>query len=169
MQFKEDFLHFIWKFRLYNNQTLLCHPDGKLQVVNPGMLNKNAGPDFTEAKLKIDETLWVGHVEIHLKSSDWLLHHHQHDPAYDNVILHVVYENDQPIFRKNGCEIPVFVLKGMFDEALWHNYHALITNANHFPCEKQLSGVDSMITNGFLHRQLVERLELEDNGHPSAA
>jgi hypothetical protein len=159
MQFKEDFLHFIWKFRLYNSQALVVHPQAKLQVINPGLLNKNAGPDFMEAKLRIDETLWVGHVEIHLRSSDWLLHHHQHDPAYDNVILHVVYENDLPVYRKNGCEIPVFVLKGMFDEGLWHNYHALITNANSFPCEKHLRGVDTIVINAFLNRQLVERLE----------
>ena len=161
MQFKEDFLHFIWKFRLFNSPSLQCHPHGKLQIVNPGLLNRNAGPDFMEAKLRIDETLWAGHVEIHLKSSDWLLHRHQHDAAYDNIILHVVYENDQPIYRKNGCEIPVLVLKGMFDEALWHNYHALITNANNFPCEKHLQGVNSIIVDGFLNRQLVERLEVK--------
>ncbi|MET3115290.1 hypothetical protein AAKU52_003037 [Pedobacter sp. CG_S7] len=161
MQFKEDFLHFIWKFRLYNNCRLHCEPLGELQIISPGLLNKNAGPDFLEAKLKIDDTIWVGNVEIHLKSSDWLVHHHQQDPAYDNVILHVVYENDQRIYRKNGSEIPAFTLKGKFDETLWHNYNDLITATNHFPCEKHLRGVDSIIVNGFLSRQLVERLELK--------
>ena len=161
MQFKEEFLHFIWKFRLYNSRALQCEPGGQLQIIKPGLLNTNAGPDFMDARLRIDETIWVGHVEIHLRSSDWLLHYHQDDPAYDNVILHVVYENDIPIYRKNGCEIPVLVLKGMFDETLLHNYTALLTAANHFPCEKQLREVDSFIVNSFLSRQLVERLELK--------
>ena len=161
MQFKEDFLHFIWKFRLYNNHPLNCDPLGDLQIISPGLLNKNAGPDFIAAKLKIDETTWVGNVEVHLKSSDWLLHRHEQDPAYDNVILHVVYENDQRIYRKNGCEIPAFILKGKFDELLWQNYNELITANNNFPCEKHLREVDSMIVNGFLSRQLVERFELK--------
>jgi hypothetical protein len=159
MQFKEDFLHFIWKFRLFNTQVLYCEPAEQLQIIHTGLPNRNAGPDFIEAKLKIAETIWVGHVEIHLKSSDWLLHHHQHDPAYDNVILHVIYENDKPVYRSNGTEIPVFILKGKFDEVLWYNYQALITAANNFPCEKHLAEVDPVIVNGFLSRQLMERFE----------
>lgn len=159
MRFKEDFLHFIWKFRLYNSPSLYCKSEGKLQIINPGLVNKNAGPDFTEARLRIDDTIWVGNVEIHLKSSDWLLHCHQDDPAYDNVILHVVYENDQRIYRKNGSEIPVLVMKGTFDEQLFLNYKDLITAANNFPCEKHLWEVDRLFVNGFLSKVMVERFE----------
>ncbi|WP_432714416.1 DUF2851 family protein [Pedobacter sp.] len=161
MLFKEDFLHFIWKFRLYNPKALQSQPWGHLQIIKTGFSHHHAGPDFIEAKIRIEETIWVGHVEIHLKSSDWMLHQHQHDTAYDNVILHVVYENDQPIYRKNGSEIPVIALKGMFDEAIWSNYSALISATHYFPCEMQLRQVDPMIVNGFLTRQLIERLEIK--------
>jgi hypothetical protein len=159
MQFKEDFLHFIWKFRLYNTVAFRCEPFGKFQIINTGLSNHHAGPDFLGAKLKIDETTWVGHVEIHVSSSDWLQHKHQHDQAYDNVILHVVYEHDQKIYRKNGTEIPVFILKGLFDEALYQNYNALIHATHFFPCEKQIDKVERIIVNGFLSRQLIERFE----------
>jgi hypothetical protein len=159
MQFKEDFLHFIWKFRLYNTVAFRCEPFGKFQIINTGLSNHHAGPDFLGAKLKIDETTWVGHVEIHVSSSDWLQHKHQHDQAYDNVILHVVYEHDQKIYRKNGTEIPVFILKGLFDEALYQNYNALIYATHFFPCEKQIDKVERIIVNGFLSRQLIERFE----------
>ncbi len=136
-----------------------CTPMGVLQIINTGFSNHDAGPDFLAAKVKIEETIWVGHVEIHVKSSDWLCHHHQNDEAYDNVILHVVYEHDQKIYRKNGAEIPVFAIKGLFDEKLYHNYEALVQAAHFFPCQKQVSHVDPFVVSGFLTRQLIARFE----------
>jgi hypothetical protein len=159
MLFKEEFLHFIWKFRLYNRDALYAIPGGKLRVIHPGLSNKNAGPDFLEAKLQLDNTLWAGQVEIHFRSSDWLLHKHQHDLAYDNVILHVVYEHDQAIYRQNGSEIPVLSLRGKFKEALYDHYHALVSASNRFPCEQQLHTVDAMSIRLVLDRQLIERFE----------
>lgn len=161
MNFNEEFLHFIWQFRLYGAQKLYTTAGDTIEVLQQGALNKNAGPDFTKAKLIIADTTWVGNVEIHIKSSDWLLHNHQIDSAYENVILHVVYEDDEPIYRQDGTELPVLVLKGLFPPYLLDNYEQLITSANNFPCEKQINLVDEFLIDGFLSRVLVERLELK--------
>ncbi|KQC01824.1 DUF2851 family protein [Pedobacter sp. Hv1] len=159
MNFPEELLHFVWQFRMYGAQPLQTTAGELIQVIQLGTINKNAGPDFSNAKLKIGETTWVGNVEIHLKSSDWLLHQHQLDHAYDNVILHVVYEDDAKIYRKDGTILPVLVLKGLFPTYLITNYEQLITAANQFPCEKQIHKIDDFLIKGFLSRVLVERLE----------
>lgn len=159
MKLPEEFLHFIWQFRLYGSQRLQLSSGEDLLVIETGMPNKNAGPDFSRAKLLIGNTTWVGHVEIHVKSSDWLIHQHQLDDAYENVILHVVYEDDEPIYRRDGTLLPVLRLKGLFQAKLLENYQQLIGSANRFPCEKQLAQVDEFLINGFLSRVLVERLE----------
>ncbi|MBY0543038.1 MAG: DUF2851 family protein [Sphingobacteriaceae bacterium] len=158
MNFPEDFLHFIWQYRLYGAQKLYTTTGEEVEVLQPGNLNKNAGPDFSNAKLIINKTTWAGNVEIHIKASDWILHQHQNDNAYDNVILHVVYDADQQVFRKNGTSIPTLALKGLFDIELINRYESLITSVNNFPCEKQIGEIDEFIINHFLSRVLVERL-----------
>jgi hypothetical protein len=159
MNFSEEFLHFIWQFRLYGAQKLFTTSGDLLEVLQQGALNKNAGPDFTKAKLIIGGTTWVGNVEIHIKSSDWLLHNHQIDNAYENVILHVVYEDDEPIYRQDGTLLPVLILKNLFPVHLLDNYQELINSVNKFPCEKQIHLVDEFLIDGFLARVLVERFE----------
>jgi hypothetical protein len=159
MSFSENFLHFIWQFRLYKTLDLFCIDGEPLRIMNPGLYNKNAGPDFNHAKLSIGETTWVGDIEIHIKSSDWLLHGHQDNPAYDAVILHVVYQYDQPIYRKDGGQIPVLILEHLFPEHLLAHYHQLMSVINRFPCEKQIREIDPVIVNGFLSRMMVERFE----------
>ncbi len=163
MNFPEDFLHFIWQYRLYGAQNLYTTIGEDIKVLQHGNLNKNAGPDFSNAKLIINNTTWAGNVEIHIKASDWLLHQHQNDNAYENVILHVVYEADQEIYRKDGTPIPTLVLKGLFDLKLLDKYEHLITSVNNFPCEKQIAEVDEFIINQFLSRVLVERLADKSN------
>lgn len=159
MRFPEEFLHFVWQFRLYD-QLQLQTVDGKpLKILNCGFPNKHAGPDFTTAKIIIDETTWVGQVEVHLKSSDWNAHQHQTDSAYDNVILHVVWEHDTEILTKDGAVLPTFVLKGRVNEHLFENYENLIQSVASFPCENQLKDIDGFVINSFLSRILVERLE----------
>ena len=101
----EDFLHYIWTYRLFDDQNLFSDQGHRLCLIDTGRLNRDSGPDFFEARIEIDGLLWVGNVEIHLKSSDWYKHHHDSDAAYNNVILHVVYENDvlsQYTAEKNG-------------------------------------------------------------------
>lgn len=158
MNFPEDFLHFIWQYRLYGAQKLYITTGEEIEVLQPGNLNKNAGPDFSNAKLIINKTTWAGNIEIHIKASDWILHQHQNDNAYDNVILHVVYDADRQIYRKDGTLIPTLVLHGLFAAELIDKYESLVTSLNNFPCEKQIGEVDEFIINHFLSRVLVERL-----------
>lgn len=158
MDFSEDFLHFIWQFRLFSTHELYTTQGERLEVLQTGTLNKNAGPDFSKAKLLIGSTTWVGNVEIHLKSSDWLLHQHHLDKAYDNVILHVVFEDDKPIYRSDKTLVPTLILKHLFSEQLLSSYQQLISNSNYFPCQKHIGYVDEFVIHSFLSRVLVERL-----------
>ncbi len=158
MNFQEEFLHFIWQFRLYDSRKLYTTTNEYVKVIQQGFPNKNAGPDFTNAKLQIAETTWVGNVEIHIRSSDWLLHQHHFDKAYENVILHIVYEDDEKIYRKDGTLLPVLVIKDLFPSYLLDNYENLISSANLFPCEKHIHNVDRFLINSFLSKVLVERL-----------
>lgn len=130
-----------------------------MAILNPGLLNKHAGPDFSQATLILDGTTWVGNIEIHIKSSDWMLHRHQYDGAFESVILHVVYHHDKPVYRKDGSAIPVLVLKGLFDEQLLATYSAMINSSNRFACQPQIAGVPDIIVSGFLSRVLAERFE----------
>ena len=161
MIFKEDFLHFIWRFRLYNSTELFCSSGERLEILNPGLANRHAGPDFSNAKLKIGGTFWAGNVEIHLRSSDWFAHHHEDDPAYDTIILHVVYEDDALIYRKDGNKIVSFILKDLFQPSLLQTYHQLINSAHSFPCEKQISSIEPVYVNSFLTRLTTERLQMK--------
>jgi hypothetical protein len=159
MHFTEDFLHYLWRFRLFTNQYLHCTSGERLEIINTGVLNKDAGPDFNQAKIKIGDTIWAGNVEIHLCSSDWFLHNHQKDTVYDSIILHVVFKDDMPVNRKDGSLIPTFVVENLFPNHLLNNYTSLINNLNYFPCERQVHTVDNIFINGLLARTMSERLE----------
>ena len=86
----EHLLHFIWRFRLFDQDSLMLHSGESLEIISPGNYHQDSGPDFQNARIRIDETLWAGNIEIHLRSSDWFRHHHETDAAYNNIILHVV-------------------------------------------------------------------------------
>lgn len=159
MHFTEEFLYFIWQFRLFNTKELRCSRGQFIQIIHPGVRNSNAGPDFNQAKIVLDETIWAGNVEIHLKSSDWNLHGHQHDCSYESVILHVVYEDDYRILWKNGAVIPVLEIKGLFDEKLLSNYVELVGAASKFPCAGQIATVKNIVLESFISRLVIERLE----------
>lgn len=159
MHFPEQFLHFIWRFQRYAGRPLYCVDGQKLQVLSPGLLNSHAGPDFSEAKLIIGSTHWVGHVEIHIRSSDWYQHGHQENAYYESVILHVVYEDDRPVLRADGTAIPTFELKERFPSALLDHYQTLIGSIHDFPCQPQIGQVDPFLVNAFLSRLLPERLQ----------
>ncbi|RZJ79548.1 MAG: DUF2851 family protein [Flavobacterium sp.] len=158
MNFPEEFLHFIWQFRLYQHQNLRTTTGDLVEVLQQGSLNKHAGPDFSNAKLIISKTTWAGNIEVHLKSSDWFVHQHQYNEAYENVILHVVLEDDQPVYRKDGSLVPTVVLKGLFNEQLFDKYLAMVNSTNDFPCQQQIATVDQFIIDGFLTRVVVKRL-----------
>ena len=150
---KEDFLYYLWENRLLTG-TLTTSQGELVEVVNPGYRNNDSGPDFLEARVKVGGQLWAGHVEIHVKTSDWRRHGHQDDKAYRNVFLHVVYCHDEMV-----NDIPVMELKGHFDVALYHQYHELVNAQRWIACERQLHEVLPFTKNTWLERMAVERLQ----------
>lgn len=159
MPSSEAILHFIWKYKLFNLLGLHTADGQPIQLLQAGTHNLDSGPDFFNGKVKIGETLWAGNIEIHLKSSDWLKHKHQTDKAYDNVILHVVWEHDTDIYRTDGTLIAVLELKNAVSPVVIQNYDQLLSNNYWIPCEAQLPFVDNFTKSQCLDRMLPERLE----------
>lgn len=156
---KEDFLHYIWNFKLFDTKNLKTSKFEGVKIIKSGQHNKDAGPDFFNAHIQIENTVWVGNVEIHTKSSDWNKHQHQFDNAYDNVVLHVVYENDEEILNSKNQVIPTLELKSIILENVIENYKNLNQSQSWVPCAKQISAVDSFTINAWLERLAYERLE----------
>lgn len=156
---KEDFLHYLWKFQKFNFLNLKTFQGEKITIAAVGNYLELAGPDFFNAQITIENQKWAGNVEIHLKSSDWYVHHHERDENYDNVILHVVWEHDTEIFRKNNTEIPVLELRNYVDQETILNYKNLITPKSWIFCEKQLKEIDDFTIKHWQERLFFERLE----------
>lgn len=155
----EDFLHYLWKYRHFTWKDL-CTTEGQQVIIQEGGYhNHDAGPDFQEALLRIGQQQWAGQVEIHIHSSDWDKHGHQKDPAYDNVILHVVYEHDRAIATSRGTVLPTVELKGRFDEYEYWRYEQLISNPASIPCAPQVGDIDRFQLSQTLERSLVERFQ----------
>jgi hypothetical protein len=160
MLFTEDFLHYVWKFRLFDRINLRTTGGEELEVYSVGLHNSHAGPDFQNARIRIGETTWAGNAELHLASSDWQRHGHTADNAYDNVILHVVYRDDEPLFRTDGRKVPTLELKDRISPDLYNRYHNLVFgNQTIIPCEASIATVDGLTMQNWLTRILVERLE----------
>ncbi|MEN8119603.1 MAG: DUF2851 family protein [Bacteroidota bacterium] len=153
---EEKILYFIWKYKLYNANQLISSESKHIQIINPGMQNFDAGPDFINAQIKIDNTLWAGNVEMHLKSSDWNKHHHQKDKAYNNVILHVVLNNDTMVYNENGDKIPLLKLK--LNPAIVKKYEELLVNEGKLPCSKDIKSVEEFRLKIWFDNILFERL-----------
>jgi len=154
---REEFLHYIWKYKLFKNQNLKTQNQEKLEIINQGIHNFDAGPDFLNARIKIDKTIWAGNVEIHINSSDWYKHNHQEDKAYDNVILQVVSNYDKDVFRTDGQLIPTLVIE--FEKKLLNNYEYLIKNEYWISCQNEITQVDSFTIYNWIEKLAVERLE----------
>lgn len=157
--FNEDFLHYIWTYKLFNTKELKTVQNENVTIIKSGQHNTDAGPDFFNAQIKLDKTLWAGNVEIHIHSSDWDKHHHEKDNAYNNVILHVVYQHDKEITNSNGHAIPTLELKNLIDLKLVSNYQQLISSKNWIPCSNQIATVDTFVLNNWMERLVFERLE----------
>lgn len=155
----EAFLHYLWQFQQFDKSNLQTIVAEKISVLKTGFLNINAGPDFTNARLQINEIEWVGNVEIHIKSSDWKLHKHQENEAYNNVILHVVWENDQPIVRQDGSLIPTLALKAITDIKLLEKHQYLIDNQSIIPCKEQFNAISDLSKISILDKALAKRLQ----------
>ncbi|MFM9826670.1 DUF2851 family protein [Flavobacterium sp.] len=156
---KEEFLHYLWKFKKFDTLNLKTFDGDKITIINSGQYLELSGPDFFNAQITIGNQKWAGNVEIHLKSSDWYVHHHERDKAYENVILHVVWEHDTEIFRKNNTEIPVLELKQYVEPTTIANYQNLIAPKSWIFCEKQINEIDKFVLRNWQERLFFERLE----------
>lgn len=154
---KEEFLHYLWKYSLYDPESLLDNNHNKIRVIHPGEYNKDSGPDFFNARIRIGDTTWAGNVEIHNFSSHFDNHGHNHDPAFDNVILHVVANNDKRIFNSKGVEILTTTLS--FNPDLYEKYLDLINNPCIIACQDQIRDIDPHFIRHWLGSVLIERLQ----------
>ncbi len=154
----EDFLYYLWKYHL-PGKTLTGNKKENIYIQHPGQQNYDSGPDFFNGNIKIDDTLWAGNIEIHTKSSDWYRHSHHNDPHYDNIILHVVYEDDRLVLRKNGELIPTLVLKDKFNERLFEKYQGFLLSKQWIPCRDDIVKAGHFEILSWLHRLSIERLE----------
>lgn len=150
----ERLLQYIWQFQYFNKTDLLTKNGEAVHVIFPGQYNTNQGPDFSDAKIKIAQTIWAGTVELHLKTSDWEKHNHQHDKNYNNVILHVVWEDDAV-----KSDIPVIELKGRVSKILLVRYEELMNKGSFIPCENSIQTVKEITWKSWKDRLLAERLQ----------
>lgn len=156
---QEEFLHYLWVNKKLPFTQLKTHLNESLEINHFGQYLQNAGPDIFNAQISINQQKWAGNIEIHIKSSDWYVHNHEKDANYDNVILHVVWENDTPIFRKDNSEIPTLELKKYVSLSEIHNYQSLITTKSWINCENQIANTDRFIWNNWLESLFLNRLE----------
>lgn len=155
---KEVFIHYLWENRLLQ-RGLISTDLEPIEVLHPGFANADSGPDFLNARIKIGETIWAGNVEIHVNASDWNQHKHQDDSAYDNVILHVVLEEDRKILNAANRQIPTIEVKGLFDEELLIRYNAFISSRRWIACEKYITEIQRFTLLSWLDRMIVEKME----------
>lgn len=160
---QESFLHYIWQLQYFQSANLLTTDGEDLKVFKAGHYNSDSGPDFSNAKIRIGTLDWVGMVEIHIKSSDWTRHNHHQNHAYENVVLHVVWEHDKNIFRKDGSAIPTLELKDRVDQTLIGKYKSLVNDISDVPCGNVLRDVDSLLVHSMLDRTMTQRLERKAN------
>jgi hypothetical protein len=153
---KEEYLHYLWKYSLYDPEKLLDPSGEKIHIILPGEYNRDAGPDFFNARISIDGTVWAGNIEIHTKSSHYNTHGHHKDPAFDNVILHVVAENDRRVFNTKGEEILTVELS--FDPVMYDRYVSLVNNPFIIACQESIGKLDRFVVRHWLSSLVIERL-----------
>lgn len=158
MGLSEDLLQFIWKHRLFNQNNLHTFSGKPLHLNKTGRHNIHSGPDFEDASLFINNINWIGNVEVHVSSSDWKIHKHQEDKAYNNVVLHVVYYYDEEVKRADGTVPETLVLMPLIKKSVLLNYRKIMTNMHWIPCERLIDEVDPFYINHWLSGVLVERL-----------
>lgn len=155
----EDLLGFIWRYQYFNKQDLRTDEHLPLSILRPGNRNTNAGPDFSEARLTIDGVLWVGTVELHVRASDWYLHAHEQNGAYEGVVLHVVWDQDAIAMRRDGTPVPTLTLQGRVQASVLERYRSLLDDREILPCQAQFADTDEIRKLAMLDRVLLERLE----------
>ncbi len=154
----ERLLQFIWQFQYFNKQALVAADGSVLQILHPGSLNTNQGPDFSQAKIKIANTVWAGNIELHVKASDWNVHQHSSDKNYSNIILHVVWQNDEAIKHTNGQEIVTLELQPYVPVIMLQKYDQLMQSQGFIPCESYLPVLSGIAWFSWKERLAIERL-----------
>jgi Protein of unknown function (DUF2851) len=151
----EKSLHYIWQFQYFNNKQLLSVGGEAIQIIHPGYLNTNQGPDFLDAKIKINNTLWAGSVELHIKTSDWQAHKHSKDKNYNNVILHVVWQDDMYL----NLPFAAIEIQQHVSKILLAKYEEWMNTPSFIPCQKNINTVQPITWLAWKERLLVERLQ----------
>lgn len=155
---KEVLLQYIWQFQYFNNSELITSSGDAIRIIGTGTHNTNQGADFINAKIKIGKTIWAGNVELHINSSDWVMHHHSGDPNYNNVVLHVVWNNNATIKDNFGNNLPTLELKSRVPKLLLERYKILMESSQFIPCESQLQQVNELTITNWKQRLVAERL-----------
>lgn len=159
---REELLYFIWALQYFGKQAITTEDGQTLTVVHPGVRNAHSGPDFANARLRLGDMEWVGSVEIHLDASDWDAHGHQRDPAYNGVILHVVWHADRVVCRQDGTPMPTLVLENRVAPSVIDNYRQLVFHApdqQDIACATLLPEVDEIQKLTMLDKTAALRLE----------
>ena len=151
----ERLLQYIWQFQYFNKTSLQTVEGETVEIVYQGSYNTNQGPDFFEAKLKIGNTLLIGNVELHCKTSEWNTHKHSADKNYANVIAHIVWENDCTLPNN----LPTIILQDRVSKILLKKYQKLLNTSSFIPCENSISTVPEITWLSWKERLLIERLE----------
>jgi hypothetical protein len=155
----ESFIHYLWQMQYFDKQELKTTDGETIEVFTPGTLNADAGPDFSNARVKIGGISWVGTVEVHINSSMWFEHRHDVDGAYDNVILHVVWKHDSEIVRADNTRIPTLEIGNRVDPMLLKSYRQLASSSFAIPCKRSLPAVSDIVRLSMLDKALLLRLE----------
>lgn len=155
----ESFLHYLWQMQYFDKSNLLTTAGESVQIFNQGNANTNAGPDFSNARVRIGSIDWIGSVEVHVNSSMWFEHHHEEDCAYDNVILHLVWKHDKDVIRTDGTILPTLEIRDRVEESLVRKYRQLAGSAFSIPCKRSLLEVNEVIRLSMLDKALLQRLE----------
>lgn len=159
LDFNEDLLQFIWQHRLLKPLPLQTSSGKSISIIDTGELNRHSGPDFSNGRIRLDDLTLAGNIEIHKRSSDWLKHKHQNDPAYDHIILHVVYENDKRIPQNTEHAVEVLEIKSLIDEATLQRYQILAASPTKLACSASLASVSDLHFIAWMERMTIERLE----------
>lgn len=155
---KEELLQYLWQHKIFKQNNLRSTDGRDIHIINPGMKHHDAGPDFKQAVIRINDIIWAGDVEIHVNGSDWYRHHHQQDPKYLSVILHVVYNADMEIIRKDNEYIPTLELKNYIPEEMLEEYRKLTLSKNNIACGNSISGMSQLSLTSILSALAVDRL-----------
>lgn len=156
---REDFLHYVWRFKQFEFLNLTTTRGQEIKIENVGIYNTDAGPDFLEATLTIGGTKWIGSVEMHLNASDWIKHKHSESKDYNNVILHVVWNDDIEITDTQNNIIPCLNLSTKVNLKLQNTYQRLLSSQLWIPCQENIEDINKIKIKAWLERLMIDRLE----------